>query len=971
MGGIFGGGGSAKVQGPQTALSMTIQQSSYGTPVQLLYGTNRIYGNLIWYGSFYGVSVPTGGGGGGGKGGGGAGAGGDSETYYYASFSIGLCEGPVSTIGDVYVSKQVGPASEFINSFHDGEQAQPTWGYMDSFFPSQSINYSNLCYIGQGNISLGTSSETPAYSFEASGLKIRPGFFDASPDEFFIDFFKRAGMTAGQLDTFSECAAYWQASNFLISPIIDQQQAANDWAKQVMDTLNSEFVWLPSQGYLTARPYGDSTVTGNGVTYTPNFTPIYSIGIDDLIIDGDEDPITCDRVDLSDVYNQVPIEYVNRADQYNIETYTAFDDGLTDVYGFRIAPTLSAHHITDPNIAQTMAKIYLNRQIYVRNTPITFKLPWNYILLDPLDYIALNEPNFGWNNFVVRILSIEEDEKDGMLTFTAEEVPNAIAGTIVNANFGTSRYIANYNEDPGDINPPVFFESPLALVQSSALEVNIGLSSSSILWGGCDIWYSTDDMTYQYAGQFKGISRMGALTAGLASFTPVSGNRIDTANTLSITMAESNGTLNNAATNADALALNTLCYVDGELIAYGDDALTGTNQYNLTYLNRGCYGSTISAHLLGSPFVRMDNGIFSYEADQAYIGKTLYFKFLSFNAWGGGIQTLDEVSPYAFILAGAPLLTPLANPDNLTTNYFGDIAQMNWSPVTDIRSPIFYEIRKGSTFASAQFIGRTTQTSYRVFGSGTYWISAFYVTSTGQSVYSSSPPSIAIATPTVVNNVIGSFDEFATGFTGTKTNCSVVSGNLITTSGSATALYQAPTGHNITSAYQVSASVVINWLVAAVNAASDVTAIADITTVPDITFAGVQGNVVTTPQVQIDGGAWQNWQPGVYTFTTIVFRLSFAISDITYQAVVSGFSFEVDVQDYVQTGSVNTSASAIVAVSFPFTFNTIPALTTQIVNASAGDDVIITAATTGGFTIEVLNSGVKVVRAVTWNAQGW
>ena len=46
----------------------------------------------------------------------------------------------------------------------------------------------------------------------------------------------------------------------------------------------------------------------------------------------------------ADVYNQVPIEYVNRADQYNVETYQAFDDGLVDVYGSaplrRCAPTM-------------------------------------------------------------------------------------------------------------------------------------------------------------------------------------------------------------------------------------------------------------------------------------------------------------------------------------------------------------------------------------------------------------------------------------------------------------------------------------------------------------------------------------------------------------------------------------------------------------------------------------------------------
>ena len=80
---------------------------------------------------------------------------------------------------------------------------------------------------------------------------------------------------------------------------------------------------------------------------------------------GDADPIVVDQVSLSDIYNIVPIEYVNRGDQYNIETYQAFDDALVGTYGPRVASTMRAHHITDPVMGQTMANLWMNRQIYV------------------------------------------------------------------------------------------------------------------------------------------------------------------------------------------------------------------------------------------------------------------------------------------------------------------------------------------------------------------------------------------------------------------------------------------------------------------------------------------------------------------------------------------------------------------------------------------------------------------------------
>ena len=61
MGGIFGGG--TKGQGSHVAIpALTVQQSSYGVPVSIVYGTNRVAGNLIWYSDFKQVLVSTGGG---------------------------------------------------------------------------------------------------------------------------------------------------------------------------------------------------------------------------------------------------------------------------------------------------------------------------------------------------------------------------------------------------------------------------------------------------------------------------------------------------------------------------------------------------------------------------------------------------------------------------------------------------------------------------------------------------------------------------------------------------------------------------------------------------------------------------------------------------------------------------------------------------------------------------------------------
>jgi hypothetical protein len=362
--------------------------------------------------------------------------------------------------------------------------------------------------------------------------------------------------------------------------------------------------------------------------------------------------------------------------------------------------------------------------------------------------------------------------------------------------------------------------------------------------------------------------------------------------------------------------------------------------------------------------------------DQYRIGQTLYFKFLSNNIYGGAVQSLADVSAYTYTLLGTALLTTLTNPTNLTTNYFGDIAQINWTGVSDIRTPIFYEIRVGTAWASAALVGRTTQQNFRVASSGTYWVSALFITPTGVNVYSATPPSVVISVSALTVNVIGTYTE-EPSWTGTKTNCSVSGSNLISTLGSATASYVVPSGHEISSAYVCNARVNLTVVSAAVSASTDITAITDITAVPDITFAASQGYVNVVPRVNLsqNGGStwsgWQNWSPGVYTFNKINFQLLITVSNLLYQASISTFDIEVDVDDLIQTGTVNTSSGGTVSVTFTDTFNTTPAVLCTIQNASAGDDVVLTAISASGFTIKVVNSGSNVVRTVNYSATAY
>ena len=89
-----------------------------------------------------------------------------------------------------------------------------------------------------------------------------------------------------------------------------------------------------------------------------------------------------------------------------------------------------------------------------------------------------------------------------------------------------------------------------------------------------------------------------------------------------------------------------------ELISYETATLTGQNTYALTSLRRGVYGSYPCDHPSAATFARLDQATFTYQVDPTFRGSTIYFKFLSFNAYGNQLQLLSNVTAYAVPIGG-------------------------------------------------------------------------------------------------------------------------------------------------------------------------------------------------------------------------------------------------------------------------------------------------------------------------------
>ena len=335
-------------------------------------------------------------------------------------------------------------------------------------------------------------------------------------------------------------------------------------------------------------------------------------------------------------------------------------------------------------------------------------------------------------------------------------------------------FVSLADADPGDINPPIIFEPTSEMLSGASQEI-WGAISGGPNWGGCYIWASTDGINYRQVAKLAGPARMGYTTTQLDP-APINdtGQTIDQAHTVGVDLTESAGVLASASSAADAQALHTRCYLDGEIIAYQTAALTATNEYTLSYLIRGAYGteSKIVTHPAGRPFARLDAGIFQFPIDTSLVGQTILLKFQSFNTYGFNPQSLASVGSYPYTVQGLAGASPLPNVLNLSSTTVDNRLVMTWDEIgdRDFRNGIFYEIRAGSTPDGGVTLGIVAHPPF-VFpaGTNTYWIAGWCQPSPGVIVRSESWASIAVSNAQVPTNILATFDEKALGWPGTFT----------------------------------------------------------------------------------------------------------------------------------------------------------------------------------------------------------
>lgn len=721
MGALIGGG-ATNTKNIIRYSDLQVSTSQLDIPVTLFWGQRRISPNCIWYNDFKSYAQSAG------KGGGGK----TTGYTYSAAVILAMGEGVMSSPVNVW-----GPSSTTTTttlaalglSFVSGTASQAPWSYVMTNYPDQALAYMDTAYVCSPNMNLGSSASVPDYGFELQRLNgftntltaagwtnptnnvntpgVDVSFADVIPD-FLTNTIYGMGFSLTDLADMTAFREYQSAQGLYFSPCLTAQEKATDILDRWAQLSNSWIYWNGTQ--IQFLPLGDSAISGNGCSYTPDLAAAYNLQLGDFI--GDV-PVEVNRQDPADCYNRTVLEIADRSRGYVSNPVEYKDQYLVAKYGLRDDLSTQADEICNPAVGAIVAQLVGKRAAYIRNT-YKFKLSYRYICLLPGSIVTLTEPNIGLSEFPVRIRTVDEDD-DGVLSFLAEELPAGI-GTYFTTNTppATIATTVNTNVDPGSVNIPAVCEPASTFAQGQS--VVLIAASGGANWGGANVFLSLDGTNFSQIGTLSKPALQGTLTAALAAHA---GANPDTTDTLAVDATQSHGIYPSVG-DVNAQNYTTLSWIAppptssggdevlsaaGEMLAFGAVSATGTYTANLTYLERGLYGTGAEAHNVGDQFTLFDvtgelGTTLRYALPAQYIGATLYLKFQSFNVFGQAAQDLSTVTTYAFVPSGASFGAGSAGTPTEPTGFEGIVQSsqviLSWSANPAIDNVVAYAVYRAS-----------------------------------------------------------------------------------------------------------------------------------------------------------------------------------------------------------------------------------------------------------------------------------
>lgn len=502
-------------------------------------------------------------------------------------------------------------------------------------------------------------------------------------------------------DTLDNVRDQCQAYGLMGSLLMDSQRPASEWLQQLYKAANAWPVW--SGFKLKSIAMSEVSAVGAGIVYTSPTAagPVADLKEGDFYQEGSSDSavVIVDRVSQQDVQSILQMQFVSRASNYNDVTVSEPEQSGIYFFSPRKADPVQMACVYDPTTARKLLTVDIRRRALMRNT-YQFNPKAQWLHLEAGDLITITEPKLGLSKLPVRLTSSSE-QNDGKgnsyLKCTAEPFIYGVNAPTLNPSASTTPSGGqDFNEDAGNVNPPIIFEPVAAQVSGSGsgvtafsaalvlpgppapigqppsggspnvIELLVSSPNPSI-YGGCVVYMSTDGGT---SYNFIGTIQLSATTGTVAADWPAAADP-DTTNDLLLDLTESLGSLASFSVS-DEDNFFTQCYVEGgttsipyEVMGYAVATLTAPNKYTLkatgagNHLRRAINGAPQLGlgvdHPIGKRFgYRGVNalGRMRFAFAPTLIGTTLFFKFASFNQFGGGQQDPSGLTAYPFTPTG-------------------------------------------------------------------------------------------------------------------------------------------------------------------------------------------------------------------------------------------------------------------------------------------------------------------------------
>lgn len=616
--------GNRRVEGPRKD-DLTVQSAAFGRPIPLVYGTGRYAGNVLWSTGLIEQREEESQGG----------KGGPSVTNvrysYSASFAVGLCAGPIASIGRVWsdgkllrdVSGDLSVGGSMRAYLGDDDQ-MPDPLIEGEVGLGQTPGFRGIAYCVFESLELAEfGNRIPNLTFEVvTSAETDVGLVAA-------DFLARAGLASTRSGTFTAMTGY----------SVSGGQTLRDGLNELLEVFDISVLARDAQAVIS---------TGSDPSVQTLKTDV--LGIEGA--DSARQHFTLDFDHAADLPAEISLGYADPANDYQAGLQRA---QTADIDPGAKRERVDSALVLDTAQARTLATQLLSR-VRQQRALLQFEIGLGGALLEPGDVVTLDADLPGQAQFKINQIT----QNDLARTVTASALPytQMVSAASLPATPGLVAY-------PQTSGPPTISADVFELPATRQFGDEPSVFASVARLGGrvstAGLYISDDggaDYRLRSTVPVSGVS--GTCLTGLADTNPA---LFDHGSVLEVTLDHADMTLSSRPQLAVLNGAN-LARVGSELLQFQTATLTDQGTYLLSGLLRGRGGTenALMGLATGQRFILLQGGDVATRSFTAGdIGVTAFFKVVASG------QSLAHAPERTLQLTGRAL-RPFS-PAHLTASY--------------------------------------------------------------------------------------------------------------------------------------------------------------------------------------------------------------------------------------------------------------------------------------------------------------